>query len=745
MPSTAGVRTHPARSVIGFDLDMTLVDLRAATEVALREVNRQSPEKVDIDAIMGDLGAPFREVLTRWISPSNLPAVLRTFAKAFRVQGMSLVTPMPGAHEAIDAVLSRDDDIVVITGRRASVAHDTLAACGLPELATMGQVFGTDKAPVMVAHGISAFVGDHPLDMLGAARAGVLPVGVATGSHSSDKLHEAGAEHVLTSLAEFSDWYANPRTRARLGSGRADPRRLSAPASGLSESGPPEYWASRDPDRPAVVDGDDILTYGQWDDRADRFAEALSRLPSVGAPRVAVRMHQRPEWFIVNLALSKLRWEQVAVNWRLTPFEVAQILADCQPRALIVDDAEPGPVIAALPQPSPPVIFVGGGFPGTLSFAALAAGERVWRDSQAVQDLVMYSSGTTGAPRGIRKEGARDAKHLQQILEYSDVFRRSGLPRGTNRTLLTLPLHHGAGPKSARYCHDTGGCLYLLDRYDPERALQMINQHRITHWKTVPTMLNRMRGLPDEVLARYDMSSIEAVSVGSAPSSPALKQWALDYFGPRAVHEGYGASEVGMVTVMRPNMMALKPLSCGHPRKHVSIRIFGDAGVEVPIGAVGRIFVRTPMLIDRYLDEPHARPTLLTEDGYFDTGDVGRLDEDGYLYITGRSRDMIIAGGVNIYPAEVEQAIGELSAVLDSAVIGVPDPDMGERVIAFCEARPGYRLSPADISEHLGRRLATYKQPRMIKIVDSLPRNSMEKVLKDELRARYLGGEVGFV
>lgn len=745
MPAT----TKPARLVIGFNLDLTLVDLRAATLTALREVNRQSPEKVDIDAMMSDPGAPFREQLARWISPPNLPAAARTFAQAFRTLGMSLVTSMPGARQAIDAVLSRGDDIIVITGRRASTARESLAACGLPELATMGRVFGAEKAPVMVAHGVSAYVGDHPLDVLGAVRAGVLPLGVAVGGHSPERLRDAGANHVFSSLTEFPDWYSDPRTRAHLASVRADPRRVPAteavlgrrePDPGLVEGGPPEYWASRDPDRPAVVAGDDIMTYGDWDERADRLAEALSRLPPTGAPRVAVRLHLRPEWFVVNLALSKLHWEQVALSWRLTPFEAGQILSDCQPRALILDDAEPGAMLAALPEPALTVISVATGHPGTLPFAALESGKRVIRDSGAVQALVMYSSGTSGTPRGIRKQSPQDAKHLQQILEHGHAFRKSGRRRGTNRTLLTVPMHHGSGPKSARYCHHSGGCVYLLDHYEPEQALRMIQQYRITHWKTGPTMLNRIRSLPDEVQARYDMSSVEAISLGSAPSSPTLKRWALGYFGPDAVHEGYGASEVGMVTVMRPRMMPLKPASCGRPRKHVRIRIVGGAGEEVPVGTAGRIFVRTPTIIERYLGEPRDGATLLTQDGYFDTGDVGYLDQDGYLYITGRSKDMIIAGGVNIFPTEVEQAIGELPAVFDCAVIGVPDPDMGERVVAFCEVRPGRRLSPVDIYEHLEHRLARYKRPKAIEIVDSLPRNDTDKVLKGELRDRYLGG-----
>ena len=248
-----------------------------------------------------------------------------------------------------------------------------------------------------------------------------------------------------------------------------------------------------------------------------------------------------------------------------------------------------------------------------------------------------------------------------------------------------MPLHHGAGPKAARTCHAAGGCVYLLDHFEPERALAMIEKHRLTHWKTVPTMLNRVRGLPDKVLNRYDTSSLEAISVGSAPCAPGLKQWVMDHFGPLILHEGYGTSEAGMITVMRPQMMARKLGSCGRARRQTQIRIVDSSGAPVPAGMDGRILVRTPVTVQRYLGDPSDQASLLDEDGFYDTGDVGHLDSDDYLYITGRSKDMIIAGGVNIFPAEIEQIIGELPAVAEAAVIGIATPDMGEQVIGFGE------------------------------------------------------------
>ena len=473
-----------------------------------------------------------------------------------------------------------------------------------------------------------------------------------------------------------------------------------------------------------MVDGEEELTYAAWNEQANRLADALAPLDG---RRAAVRSHQCLEWFVIRLALAKLGWETVAVNWRLTPYETLGILRDSEPSVLFFDDEDDASLQQCAVQAQVrPVSLRNGEFA-----KLLASGAATSRMSDPMAPMVTYSSGTTGRPKGSRKRPPADAEHLRTIEEYvAPSVKRAREP---SRTLLTLPLHHGAGPRSARTCHEIGGTVYLLDRYDPIRALALIQRHRITHWKVVPAMLQRIRALPDATQRSFDVSSLRAISVGSAPTPWALKEWALDYFGP-ILHEGYGASEIGMAAVMRPDGHRRRPGSCGKLRPHVEARTVGRDGAALPPGAEGELEIRTPITITGYLGEGNADDDCITEDGYFRTGDVGRLDDDGYLYITGRVKDLIIAGGVNIAPVEVEQALSEHPAVLEAAVVGRAEPVFGEQVVAFCELRPGRSVTEAELMSFVEPRLAPFKRPRRIEFLTELPRNALGKVRKDVLR-----------
>jgi long-chain acyl-CoA synthetase len=507
----------------------------------------------------------------------------------------------------------------------------------------------------------------------------------------------------------------------------------------------PEYWAEHDPDRPAVVDGDTVLSYAAWNERADRLATAIEQLPPVRRV-VGVRMHQSPAWFVINLALAKLGHELIAVNWRLTAREVAEIVADSGIGLLFLDDADIGPVYSALPRPRPLLVSAGTAArpSGVWSLEEMASGPRTAHASREPTPMVVYSSGTTGKPKGVRNPVPADEAERQRMLEYlgmtGDVPQaKAARMVAVPRTLLTLPLHHGIGPKSARTCHERGGTVYLLDRFDPVRALELIDRHRITHWTTVPTMLQRIRMLPQQVLASFDVSSMRMLALGSAPSSAELREWIEHYFG-NCLYEGYGAAEVGMVTFMRPSWRAAKPGSCGVPRRHVSVRIVDADGAPVPPGVEGEIYVRTPVTISNYVNQAPLGSGSLSADGHFRTGDYGKLDEDGFLYITGRVKDMIIAGGVNIFPAEIELALAEHPDVIEAAVFGVPEESFGEQVMAVCEIRAGSTVTGAELLAFVADRLAPFKRPRIIKLVDELPRNAMNKVVKAELRAPFWGG-----
>ncbi|HKP63067.1 MAG TPA: AMP-binding protein, partial [Polyangiales bacterium] len=310
----------------------------------------------------------------------------------------------------------------------------------------------------------------------------------------------------------------------------------------------------------------------------------------------------------------------------------------------------------------------------------------------------------------------------------------SAAGREPPRNLLGAPLNHAAGQASARATLATGGCVYIMPRFDAEEALRVIDRERITTTFLVPTMLNRIVSLPETVRARYDVSSIESLITGASPCPQSVKEKVIAYFGAHCLLESYGSTEVGLVSRMLPEDHLAKPGSCGRIRENVEVRIVDAQGNLQPAGGIGEIHVKTPTMIERYLNEAPPRELV---DGFWATGDVGHFDDDGFLYIVDRKKDMIIAGGVNIYPAEIEQALRKHPAVFDAAVFGIPHAEWGEEVKAVVECVDGKSVSEADLLAFVSSELAGYKQPRSIEFVAEIPRNAAGKVLKAQLRAPY--------
>jgi long-chain acyl-CoA synthetase len=241
------------------------------------------------------------------------------------------------------------------------------------------------------------------------------------------------------------------------------------------------------------------------------------------------------------------------------------------------------------------------------------------------------------------------------------------------------------------------------------------------------------------VLHRYDLSSLTSIGTAGAPVPQSLKEWIIERIGPDVLWEMYGASEAGMLTYIAPEDLLHKPSSSGRPYDEVDVEIVDDSWNRLPIGETGEIVVNTPMVLTSYLGrEPLGDDTV--RDGFYRTGDVGHLDADGYLFITDRVKDMIVAGGVNIYPAEIEAAVLDHPDVESVAVIGIPQDDFGEQPMAFVVPRPGTTLTPDDVAAFLDGRLASFKRPRRIDVVDSLPLSPMGKVLKTELRKPFWEG-----
>jgi len=500
-----------------------------------------------------------------------------------------------------------------------------------------------------------------------------------------------------------------------------------------------EHWAHEKPDAIALIDGDKSLTFSEWNVAADRVANALTARGIDAGDIVVMRTHIRSEWAIIASALAKLGCSLLGLNWRLTPGEVQYVLSNSGAHALICDDADPAALIEATRElPIKLMASIDVDAPRFTTYAELLEGHATPCFSKKDPPLVIYTSGTTGLPKGVTM--GRGSRYFtdEQVLEYQRDVRNARRSDSENPVVLvTMPMHHGAGPAQLWGALRSGRKIVLMRRFDPEQALALIDRHKVTDWNSVPTMLKRIAGLPQATLAKYDVSSIKHLSVGAAPVPYSLKEWTLSYFGEHCLTEGYGSTETGMVTRLPPDMQRTKPGSSGKPFLHVSIEVRDAQGHVLPVNETGELWIRTPTTIGRYLNGAELDDGMLDDRGFFRVGDVGRLDEDGYLFITDRAKDLIISGGVNLYPAEIELAILRHPAVQDAAVIGIPDDEFGEQVKAFCELKPGRSLSADALQSFLTDQLASYKRPKSIEFVAELPRNTMGKLLKRELREPY--------
>ncbi|HEX4183676.1 MAG TPA: AMP-binding protein [Caulobacteraceae bacterium] len=504
-----------------------------------------------------------------------------------------------------------------------------------------------------------------------------------------------------------------------------------------------EYWAREQPDAPALIEGERTVSWRAWNDESDRLAHGLERLGLKAGDVLVTRMQIRPEWPIAAAAAGKLGVRILGLNWRLTPAETRYVLSNSGAHAIVCDDADPGALAPAFEgmdlKFAVSIDAPANGFLPYASLIAEPAPEPLFAAGNP--PLILYTSGTTGLPKGVvmGARGDADDAARREMLEYQQSVADSRPQVRGDVQLITLPMHHGAGPGSVWASQARGNTMVLLRRFDPDEALRLIERHKVTVMTGVPTMYKRMAGLPADVLAQYDISSIRSLGVGAAPVPYSLKEWIIGHFG-EVLGEGYGATETGMLTALSPEMQRKKPGSSGLPHRHVHISIRSEAGDELPVGEEGEIWVKTPAVIRGYLNAKPLDDETLDTKGYFRTGDVGRLDGDGYLFITDRAKDMIVSGGVNIYPAEIEAAILTHPAVQDVAVVGVPNEEFGEEVRAFCELKAGRTADPEEILEYCKSSLASYKRPRTIEIVAELPRNTMGKLLKRELRDPYWKG-----
>ena len=494
--------------------------------------------------------------------------------------------------------------------------------------------------------------------------------------------------------------------------------------------------AARQPHRPALIEDERSLTWEQFFRTRNRLAHALAGLGIGPGQHAIVYAHNALENLVVGAALRALGAIGVPMNHRLTAEEVAYILDNADATAVFVGDA------------FLPMAERVRGAARVKHWITLGAERRPW--AEALDDLLargheapppappamggsmVYTAGTTGKPKGALRR-VTDPKAILPRLAALDCLDPAQVH------LVAGPLYHSAPGGFALYAQMVGGTVVVMRKFDPEEALRLVERHRCTTTFMAPTLLKRIVDLPAEVRGRYDVSSMRSLVIAAAPCPMRVKEQALAMFGP-VLYEFYGSTELGVNTVLRPEDVLRKPGSCGRAAPGVELAILDDDGRRAAPGTPGELFVRRyDGVFDEYYRNPAA--TAQTSRGeWMSVGDVAWMDAEGFVYICDRKRDMIISGGVNIYPAEIEDALHRHPAVEDAAVFGVPDPDWGERVHAAVQLRPGRGVTPGELLEFCRAHLADYKTPREVSFHEAFPRDTAGKLVKRLLREPYWAG-----
>ncbi|MBX9590229.1 MAG: AMP-binding protein [Hyphomonadaceae bacterium] len=483
---------------------------------------------------------------------------------------------------------------------------------------------------------------------------------------------------------------------------------------------------------------------------AERIARAASGFAALGVRQgdcVALLLRNDFAFLEASLAAVRLGAYAVPINWHFKAEEVAYVLADCGAKVLVAHADLLAGVAGALPAgvqvlavETPPELAAAYG----LGPGGVPLGVAAWEPWLGIQDLwqgvllpqtssMIYTSGTTGRPKGVRRQPLT-ADLEAQMADYRE--RVYGLKPGV-RTMIPGPLYHSAPNAFALRAARVASQIALMPRFDPEAFLALVERHRIEAMFMVPTMFVRLLKLPGEVRSRYDLSSLKFVMHAAAPCPLEIKRATIDWLGP-VVHEFYGSTESGAVTVVDSREWLARPGTVGRPVTGGAVRIYDDAGRQLDAGQVGEIYTRLEFLPEFTYHQLPDKRAEIDREGFITSGDVGYLDEAGYLFLCDRKRDMVISGGVNIYPAEIEAVLITCPGVKDCAVFGIPDGEYGEQLLAVIEAQPG--LPPptvADVRTYLGRHLAGYKVPKRIEFGTDLPREDSGKIFKRRLRDPY--------
>lgn len=484
--------------------------------------------------------------------------------------------------------------------------------------------------------------------------------------------------------------------------------------------------AARTPRKLALRCLDESLDYASLSERIQRVCGGLQQAGLQRGECVALLAPNCLEYPEILLGIADAGGVAVTLNPRFTTHEVISASRDCGARWLFVHSACGELDLASLTSIFQRVICIDQDYPA-------------WRDrsslGQIADDLsdtdpftLVYSSGTTGKPKGIT------LSHRSRALTFHAMAMEYGCYGPDDLQLGIAPMAHGAGFAFIMASIFFGGSVDILPKFDPELVLRKLADHAFTGVFMVPTHYQNIFSLPQATLAKYrgTSPSLRSIISNAAALPQHLKEKIVDYFGGQVLHETYGSTEAGIVTNLRPQYQLSKERSVGPSFALNHIRLLDDAGNPVVRGEVGELYSRSPYLFNGYWNQP-AETAAVLRDGWLTAGDLAREDDDGFYYIVDRKKDMVVSGGLNIYPREIEEVLATHPAVREVAVIGIPHEEWGEALRAYVVLRPGMTVQDEALLSHCRTVLAGYKVPKEYRYIKALPRNAGGKVLKREL------------
>jgi acyl-CoA synthetase (AMP-forming)/AMP-acid ligase II len=500
-----------------------------------------------------------------------------------------------------------------------------------------------------------------------------------------------------------------------------------------------EFFARRHPQKTAVILGERRLTFDELNRRANRVANALTETGLSKGDRVAALLDNCLEYPEIIYGCSKAGIVLIPLNFRLVAREAQALLEHSEAKLLFLGDrfAEMiSEVRADLPHIQSDSFVMLGGETSPEGFLPYEEWTRAAPEEHPGVEVgeedvfyIGYTSGTTGEPKGaVLSQRSRGLIQLAMAVEYGIGEENVNLTAGA--------IYHAAPIIFVLLAINVGGTTVILEQSDPEEILRSIEQHKVTNAFMAPTMFHTINSLPKETRERYDVSSVETLISAGASLSSKDKEDTIELFGEGVLHEFYGSTEAGWNTNLRPADQLRKLRSCGKPVIGWEVKLLDLDGREVTgPDEVGEIFVRGEYMFDGYLKNPEATEEAF-QDGWFSAGDLGQYDDEGYLYVVGRKKDMIVTGGSNVYPEEVEDCLASHPKVADVAVIGTPDEKWGEAVTAVVVPKED-GVSPEEMISFCEGEISGYKKPKRVEFEDEIPRNPSGKILKNVLRERY--------